>query len=89
MKQGTCINVGCIPKKLFHIAGIFGESKEDMASFGWNVESKSTHNWEKMVKAVRKHIKGLYWGAKKTLKLNHVRYYNKLARFIDPHTLEV
>src|SRR5690348_15229628 len=26
---GTCVNVGCIPKKLMHYAGILAESKED------------------------------------------------------------
>lgn len=28
---GTCVNVGCIPKKLFHYAGLLGESKEDLS----------------------------------------------------------
>lgn len=26
---GTCVNVGCIPKKLFHFAGLLGESLKD------------------------------------------------------------
>lgn len=25
---GTCVNVGCIPKKLFHYVGLLGESKK-------------------------------------------------------------
>jgi len=86
---GTCVNVGCIPKKLFHIAATFGESREDMIASGWDIDAHASHDWEKMVKGVRKYIKGLYWGAKKTLKLNHVDYYNKLGRFVDAHTIEL
>uniref|UniRef100_A0A1I7X540 Pyr_redox_2 domain-containing protein n=1 Tax=Heterorhabditis bacteriophora TaxID=37862 RepID=A0A1I7X540_HETBA len=36
---GTCANVGCIPKKLFHQAGIVGRE------YGWSGVEKGTHNW--------------------------------------------
>ena len=26
---GTCVNVGCIPKKLFHTAALLGEARKD------------------------------------------------------------
>ena len=32
---GTCVNVGCIPKKLFVYASHFAEDFEDAAGFGW------------------------------------------------------
>jgi pyruvate/2-oxoglutarate dehydrogenase complex dihydrolipoamide dehydrogenase (E3) component len=33
---GTCVNVGCIPKKLFHTAGLLGEGlHHDITSYGW------------------------------------------------------
>lgn len=32
---GTCLNVGCIPKKLFHIAAQKKEHYEDASHFGW------------------------------------------------------
>ena len=41
---GTCVNVGCIPKKLMHQAGLHGANIEDAKSFGWNV-GPSTHSW--------------------------------------------
>src|SRR5262245_57827653 len=34
---GTCVNVGCIPKKLLVYAAHFGEDFEDAAGFGWTV----------------------------------------------------
>lgn len=32
---GTCVNVGCVPKKLFVYASSFSESFEDSAAYGW------------------------------------------------------
>ena len=34
---GTCVNVGCIPKKLFVYASEFSEDFKDSAGFGWTV----------------------------------------------------
>ena len=42
---GTCVNVGCIPKKLFHYTGLLGESKEDMTESGWKIDGNSEHDW--------------------------------------------
>lgn len=45
---GTCVNVGCIPKKLFHHAALLGESMGDLSSAGWNINENSSHNWQKL-----------------------------------------
>ncbi|MFB3103038.1 MAG: FAD-dependent oxidoreductase, partial [Alphaproteobacteria bacterium] len=37
---GTCVNVGCIPKKLFVYAAHFHEDFADSAAYGWTVEAK-------------------------------------------------
>lgn len=34
---GTCVNVGCIPKKLFHYTSLLGESLGDLEGAGWQV----------------------------------------------------
>ena len=41
---GTCVNVGCVPKKLFVYASQFGEEFEQAAGFGWQVGSRQ-FNW--------------------------------------------
>jgi thioredoxin reductase (NADPH) len=47
---GTCVNVGCIPKKLMHYAGILAESREDQEFAGIPVDkANNSHNWGKMV----------------------------------------
>ncbi len=42
---GTCVNVGCIPKKLYSYASHFSEAFEEAAGFGWSHESPR-FDWE-------------------------------------------
>ena len=37
---GTCVNVGCIPKKLMHTAALMGEHQKHAAEFGWTVSTQ-------------------------------------------------
>ncbi len=41
---GTCVNVGCVPKKLFSYGAHYHEDFEDAAGFGWNV-AKPIFDW--------------------------------------------
>jgi pyruvate/2-oxoglutarate dehydrogenase complex dihydrolipoamide dehydrogenase (E3) component len=34
---GTCVNVGCIPKKLMHQAALLGQAINDAKKFGWEL----------------------------------------------------
>jgi len=34
---GTCVNAGCVPKKLLVQGGEYGASAEDATSFGWDI----------------------------------------------------
>ena len=36
---GTCVNVGCIPKKLMHTAALMGDLSQDATSYGWQVRA--------------------------------------------------
>eukprot|EP00928_Gymnodinium_smaydae_P054550 TRINITY_DN382_c0_g1_i2.p2 TRINITY_DN382_c0_g1~~TRINITY_DN382_c0_g1_i2.p2 ORF type:complete len:483 (-),score=142.61 TRINITY_DN382_c0_g1_i2:759-2207(-) len=82
---GTCVNVGCIPKKLMHISSLYRDTQADAASMGW--DTKSCHNWEDMVQKVNNYIKSLNFGAKSELRQKTVTYFNKYATFVDAHTL--
>nr|XP_060512547.1 thioredoxin reductase 1, cytoplasmic [Panthera onca] len=35
---GTCVNVGCIPKKLMHQAALLGQAVQDSRNYGWKIE---------------------------------------------------
>eukprot|EP00300_Choanocystis_sp_HF-7_P001002 c10824_g1_i1.p1 GENE.c10824_g1_i1~~c10824_g1_i1.p1 ORF type:complete len:478 (+),score=111.26 c10824_g1_i1:103-1434(+) len=84
---GTCVNVGCIPKKLYHTAGLMGESIHDAGAYGWQV-TEGPHDWPKLVDAIQAHIGSLNWGYKVALKDEAVEYRNELGRLIDAHTIE-
>jgi thioredoxin reductase (NADPH) len=57
---GTCVNVGCIPKKLMHFAGILYENIEEYSHVGYPHQIQKGHNWEKMVENVQTYIKVLH-----------------------------
>lgn len=82
---GTCVNVGCIPKKLMHISALMREAQADAHGLGW--ETKASHSWDKMLSNINNYIKSLNWNYKTELRSKKVKYYNKFATFVDPHTL--
>lgn len=87
---GTCVNVGCIPKKLCHFAGIIGETmKLDAKPFGWgDSAAKSSHSWGDLVTSFRNHIKSLNFKYRASLREKGVKYINKLGSMTDTHTVE-
>ncbi|XP_068207855.1 thioredoxin reductase 1, cytoplasmic [Palaemon carinicauda] len=84
---GTCVNVGCIPKKLMHQAAILGHSLKDSRDFGWTTPDGVTHDWSKMVEGIQSHIGSLNWGYRVALRNKKVDYVNAYATFVDAHTL--
>lgn len=59
---GTCVNVGCIPKKLMHQAALLGEGIHEAASYGWNTNVENLKiNWNALVESVTNHIKSVNW----------------------------
>ncbi|OQR87340.1 thioredoxin reductase 1 [Achlya hypogyna] len=84
---GTCVNVGCIPKKLMHQSSIIGELlHKDADAFGWSVSS-ATFDWTKLVTSVQDHIRGLNFKYRVDLRDKKVKYENFLGTFKDEHTL--
>lgn len=84
---GTCVNVGCIPKKLMHQAAILSHHLEDSRSYGWKTPIHIPHEWSSLVEAVQNHIGSLNWGYRVQLRDKKVDYINAFAKFTDPHTL--
>jgi thioredoxin reductase (NADPH) len=68
---GTCVNVGCIPKKLMHQASIHGENLVNAKDYGWELPEglnarenklqlqKKCFNWKVLISAINNHIKSL------------------------------
>ncbi|CAL1290279.1 unnamed protein product [Larinioides sclopetarius] len=86
---GTCVNVGCIPKKLYHQAASLGKAMEHAKRYGWNVNENITHDWDILRSAVIDYIKSLNWGHRVQLKQKDVDYYNVKGSFINPHEIKI
>jgi thioredoxin reductase (NADPH) len=70
---GTCVNVGCIPKKLMHQAALIGEAIEDAPHFGWGVDKAAVkHDWSKLVTGVQEYIGSLNWNYRVQLRSKQV-----------------
>ncbi|PNJ83094.1 TXNRD1 isoform 5 [Pongo abelii] len=85
---GTCVNVGCIPKKLMHQAALLGQALQDSRNYGWKVEETVKHDWDRMIEAVQNHIGSLNWGYRVALREKKVVYENAYGQFIGPHRIK-
>ncbi|XP_061711822.1 thioredoxin reductase 2, mitochondrial isoform X1 [Cydia pomonella] len=86
---GTCVNVGCIPKKLMHQAALLGESIHEAVSYGWQVPDVNAIkiDWSALTESVQNHIKSVNWVTRVDLRDKKIEYINGLGEFKDPHTL--
>jgi glutathione reductase (NADPH) len=85
---GTCVNVGCIPKKLLVYASHYGEDFADAAGFGWTVRDRG-FDWSTLIANKNKEIERLN-GVYRTLLSNAgVDIIEGHAEVIDPHTVAV
>ena len=85
---GTCVNVGCIPKKLFAYGAHYAEDFEDARAFGWNVGER-TVQWPRLVENKDKEIARLNDIYRGILENNNVTLYEARATLSDAHTIEV
>ncbi|XP_033018484.1 thioredoxin reductase 1, cytoplasmic, partial [Lacerta agilis] len=86
---GTCVNVGCIPKKLMHQTALLGQAIKDAPKFGWQLDDKAiNHSWDTMTEAVQNYIGSLNWGYRVSLRENKVTYENAYGEFIGPHKIK-
>jgi glutathione reductase (NADPH) len=85
---GTCVNIGCVPKKLLVQAGEYGYWAEDAAGFGWNI-AKGPHDWSALIAAKDREITRLEGIYRKLLNNAGATIFDARATFIDAHTLDV
>ena len=85
---GTCVNVGCVPKKLLVQAGEYGGWADDAAGFGWTIR-KGPHDWGKLIAAKDREITRLNGIYRRLLAGAGATVFDARAVFVDPHTVEV
>jgi glutathione reductase (NADPH) len=85
---GTCVNIGCVPKKLFAYASDYGPAFDDAKGFGWEVE-KPHFNWDTLIANKNKEINRLNNIYETMLEKSGVDVFKENAYFIDDHTLQL
>ncbi|MBL7002473.1 MAG: glutathione-disulfide reductase [Gammaproteobacteria bacterium] len=85
---GTCVNVGCVPKKVMWFGANLAHSITDAKDYGFNVENKG-FDWNTLVTKREEYITGINEWYHRYLKDSNIDEIVGHASFIDEHTLDV
>lgn len=85
---GTCVNRGCVPKKLMVYASHFPEHFEAASGYGWTV-GESKFDWNTMITAVNNEVTRLNGIYQRMLDKSEVKLYEGHGKFIDSHTIAI
>lgn len=85
---GTCVNVGCVPKKVMWYAGHIAEALTYAPDYGFEFE-RSGFNWSQLVKERQAYIGRIHQSYDRVLGNNNVTVINGYAKFVDRNTVEV
>lgn len=86
---GTCVNVGCVPKKLFVYASEYSEHFEDSEGYGWRLDGTPKLDWHRLREHKDREITRLN-GIYRNLLLNAgVTIHEGRAKVVGPQAVEV
>lgn len=85
---GTCVNRGCVPKKLMVYASHFPGLFSDAVGYGWGSVTSSL-DWEKMINAVNNEVTRLNGIYQRMLDNSQVEVIQGYAKLVDVHTIKV
>ena len=85
---GTCVNNGCVPKKLFVYGARFKDEFEDARGFGWTV-GETRFDWATLKANTHAEVARLNGIYAKLLNNSGVTTFKGWARLVDGHRVEV
>lgn len=85
---GTCVNVGCVPKKLMVYAAQYGRESNEARHYGWDIAT-GPHHWGALIAAKDRDIARLNGIYVAMLEKAGVDLFTGDARFLDAETLEI
>jgi len=89
---GTCVNVGCVPKKVMYMAASIADTlKHDSTHYGFTggEEVGKSFNWAHVKQARDKYVKRLNGIYERGLGNSGVTYLFGSASFVDDHTIKI
>ena len=84
---GTCVNVGCVPKKLFVYGAHFSEDFADAGAYGWT-QNGPRFDWSTLRDNKTREIERLNGIYRDLLEGPGVEIIEEHVRLRDPHTVE-
>lgn len=85
---GTCVNVGCVPKKLLVYGAHYAEDIGQAQGYGWTIDG-ATFDWKTLIANKDKEIQRLNGIYRNLLVDSGVTLLQAHARLVDAHTVEV
>lgn len=85
---GTCVNVGCVPKKVMWYAASLAHGVEEAADYGFDVDVRG-HDWAALKRARDAYVERLNGIYARNLDKSGVTHLEGMARFEDAHTVSV
>ncbi len=85
---GTCVNVGCVPKKVMWFGASIAHYLQDAAGYGFTLNGH-TFDWGTLKKARDSYVNGINTWYHTYLADSDIVEITGTARFVDAHTLEV
>ncbi|MFK7830085.1 MAG: glutathione-disulfide reductase [Congregibacter sp.] len=85
---GTCVNVGCVPKKLYVYASEYGKGFDDARGFGWNTPEKQ-FDWATLRDNKKTEISRLNAIYRRLLDGVEAQVFDGRAHIIDGNTVAV
>ncbi len=85
---GTCVNIGCVPKKVMWNAANLAHGLVDARDYGFDVTNNGL-NWAKLIEQREGYISGITGWYGNYLNDSNIDYISGHARFVDANTLEV
>ncbi|MEW8585689.1 MAG: FAD-dependent oxidoreductase, partial [Candidatus Thiodiazotropha sp.] len=85
---GTCVNLGCVPKKVMWYGADVAHTLQDARDYGFDIEVKG-FSWEILKKQRDDYVAGITRWYHTYLKDSDIDEITGYARFVDAHTLEV
>lgn len=88
---GTCVNVGCIPKRLMHQSSLIKDCLNDAPLFGWKSEmgENTQVSWDELVKHVQEHVFSLNVAYRVALSQAHIKFFPGIASFVNEHEIQI
>ncbi|MBD8254313.1 glutathione-disulfide reductase [Pseudomonas fluorescens] len=85
---GTCVNVGCVPKKLLVYGAHFAEDFEQASGFGWSL-GEANFDWATLIANKDREINRLNGIYRNLLVNSGVTLHEGHARLVDAHQVEI